>query len=447
MKTISKLTLVLLAVFISASISFGQKGVEDGSKYGHGEDSIRCLTNLSLYSEFYKQNNYEDAAKPWTIVYNECPKASKNIYLHGEKMITDAIENTDNEEKREVLIDSLMRLYDKRIKYFAQKGFVLGKKGLDWIKYSEKNINTFKKGYEILNESIDLRGKKSSIGVLVSFIQATGTLYDNNELSGQKVVANYDKALKILDARLDKNANDSYAQRGKEVIDKIFKGTDAATCDNVIQLFKPRFEQNTEDIELLKKITSLLDELNCTHSKLYADASEQLNKLEPSAESAHHLAKLFYSKNNYDKTVSYYKEAIKRQEDKEKKAKYYLELGEITFTKLNDKPQARSYARKAIELDPDNGKPFILIGRLYAKSQDECGSDEFEKKTVLWAAVDKFIKAKNVDPDIKEEANGYINSYKPRFPDKRSIFFHNLELGGTYTIGCWINETTYVRTP
>src|SRR6056297_3058705 len=163
MKTISKLTLVLLAVFISASISFGQKGVEDGSKYGHGEDSIRCLTNLSLYSEFYKQNNYEDAAKPWTIVYNECPKASKNIYLHGEKMITDPIENTDNEEKREVLIDSLMRLYDKRIKYFAQKGFVLGKKGLDWIKYSEKNINTFKKGYEILNESIDLRGKKSSI--------------------------------------------------------------------------------------------------------------------------------------------------------------------------------------------------------------------------------------------------------------------------------------------
>src|SRR6056297_555032 len=104
MKTLTRLFLILIITGISLEGS-AQTGVEDGSRFGSGEDSIRCLKNLSLYSEFYKQNNYEDAEKPWKIVYNECPKASKNIYLHGEKMLTDAIENTDNEEKREVLID------------------------------------------------------------------------------------------------------------------------------------------------------------------------------------------------------------------------------------------------------------------------------------------------------------------------------------------------------
>jgi len=447
MKTINKLTLAILTVFISATVAVGQKGVEDGSKYGHGEDSIRCLTNLSLYTEFYKQNNYEDAVKPWKIVYNECPKSTKNVYLHGENMLTDAIENAEDKEQKKALIDSLMGLYDKRIKYFNQKGFVLGKKGLDWIKYSEKTLGTFQKGYDILKESIELRGNESSIGVLVSFMQSTGTLYENNELTGQDVVENYDKALKILDKRLEKNANDNYAQRGKEIIDKIFKGTDAANCENVIKLFKPRFEENPENIDLLKNITTLLDELNCTDSKLYADAAEKLHELEPSAESAHHLAKLFYSKKNFSKSVTYYKEAIELQDDAEKKAQYYLELGELTYTKLNDKPTARSYARKAINADSDNGRAYILIGRMYADSQESCGKDEFEKQAVLWAAVDKFIQAKNADPSVKEEANGYINSYQPRFPDKKTIFFQNYKLGDTYTVGCWINENTTVRTP
>jgi hypothetical protein len=119
----------------------------------------------------------------------------------------------------------------------------------------------------------------------------------------------------------------------------------------------------------------------------------------------------------------------------------------LTYTKLNDKPTARSYARKAINADSDNGRAYILIGRMYADSQESCGKDEFEKQAVLWAAVDKFIQAKNADPDVKEEANGYINSYQPRFPDKKTIFFHNFKLGDTYTVGCWINETTTVRTP
>ena len=48
--------LVLLVTFLSQDLQAQSKW---------GSDSINCITNLSLYREYYKQKNYEDAFKPW----------------------------------------------------------------------------------------------------------------------------------------------------------------------------------------------------------------------------------------------------------------------------------------------------------------------------------------------------------------------------------------------
>jgi tetratricopeptide (TPR) repeat protein len=446
MKTIVKFILAAFILLGGYTTLNAQTGAEEGTRFGSGEDSIRCLKNLSLYVEFYKQKNYEDAVKPWTIVYQECPLATKNIYIHGENMLNDAIENTDDQEKKATLLDSLMRLYDKRIKHFNQKGYVYGKKGKDLIQYGENSIENFKKAYDILAQAIELRGNKTGVGVLVTYMNTTSTLFSNDEISGDEVANNYAKTLDIMEEKLEEKPSSSLYQRGKDAINKIFEGSGAATCENLIKLFKPRFEQNPENKDLLNRITKLLDDQGCSDSKLYAEASVKLNEIDPSAESAHHLAKLFYSKNNIEKAIDFYKQAIDLQENKEEKASYYIELVKIEFNKKQNLPKARNYARKAIELDPDNGRPYILIGSMYAQSMDRCGGDQFEKQAVLWAAVDKFMQAKKVDPDMTKEANGYINSYKPRFPSKEDIFFHNYQMGDTYTVGCWINETTTVRT-
>ena len=51
-----------------------------------GSDSIACITNISLYREFVKQKNFDDAIQPWRKAYAECPRASKNIYIDGAKI-------------------------------------------------------------------------------------------------------------------------------------------------------------------------------------------------------------------------------------------------------------------------------------------------------------------------------------------------------------------------
>ena len=44
-----------------------------------GSDSVTCITNLSLYREYYKQKNYKDALTlRW--VYLNCPQ-SREIFI------------------------------------------------------------------------------------------------------------------------------------------------------------------------------------------------------------------------------------------------------------------------------------------------------------------------------------------------------------------------------
>ena len=52
-----KMFTMLCALTLGATATFAQKGVEDGSRFGHGEDSVRCLKNISIYTEYVKTDN------------------------------------------------------------------------------------------------------------------------------------------------------------------------------------------------------------------------------------------------------------------------------------------------------------------------------------------------------------------------------------------------------
>lgn len=49
---------------------------------------------------------------------------------------------------------------------------------------------------------------------------------------------------------------------------------------------------------------------------------------------------------------------------------------------------------------------------MYASSAASCGgSDEIASRVGYWAAVDKFIKARSVDPSVADDANKGIDTY------------------------------------
>ena len=115
-----KMFTMLCALSLGTTAAFAQKGVEDGSRFGHGEDSIRCLQNISIYSEYVKTDNFKDAYKPWKAVFTEAPIARVSTYTDGAKILRALIAGSKDAAQQKTYLDELMAVHDQRIKYLDQ---------------------------------------------------------------------------------------------------------------------------------------------------------------------------------------------------------------------------------------------------------------------------------------------------------------------------------------
>jgi len=160
-----KKLLFLFSAFLSITLSANSLV---GSKFG--SDSVKCVTNISLYREYVKQNNYDDAMTPWRKAYTLCPKASKNIYIDGAKLYNHLIsKNQGSEELQKAYLDSLEALYDNRIANFGKEDYVLGLKGSDMMKYSFSDLD---RAFTYLKQSVEGQEAKSKATALFFILQS-----------------------------------------------------------------------------------------------------------------------------------------------------------------------------------------------------------------------------------------------------------------------------------
>lgn len=435
-----KVVILLLTGFIATTPLFGQK-LKPAQNPNYGADSVarmECASNLSTMSEFVKIKVYEYAYDPWKYCFYNCPQASKSIYIRGKKILDYKIDNAETPEDQQAFVDTLMMMYDQRIEYFGENGKVLGKKGIDLLKYRRSAV-VEARGY--LKESLELDGIKADASVAATFVTASAAMFKNGMIEADEMISGYLLAMQSLEGM----RQNTKTKMATESVEKTFAESGAADCDALIAIFTPKYETGSQDIELLKKITDLLSQTNCQESDLFAQAAESLYSLEPSAKSGANLALTFASRGEYEKANEYYLKAIEQETDDERKAGYYYQLGAIAM-KNKQYQKVKNYVTSAIQLKADYGKAYILIGNAYAASSPNCGASDFEKAAVYLAAVDKFSKAKNVDPSVAEEATQLVSRYKQYFPNKEDAFFEGYTDGQAYTIKCWINESTKIRT-
>ncbi len=443
-------------------------------------DSIECIKKNSTYKEYVIKGDkaqdqkkpyteyYENALQPWRIAFNDCPQTTKNLYIDGIKLYKYLIlkygklAKKDKENRAEYLtraaecIDTIMLIYDRRIENFNQEGFVLGLKGYDLYNYKHKIPEAVEEAYGYMKKSVELLKHKTDPALLVVFMQTTIAQYKNEKLTQKDVVENYSTCMSHLELQLEHETRKSKIKKIKTSMDNVetllTEGGDP-DCETLVSIFEPKFKETPEDADLLKKITSLLDKMKCEDTRLFFDAAENLYKIEPSHKAAANLAKLSVKKEDFTKALSYFDEAIKllkdsltSTDDSTKLADYYSDAASILLSKQHRYAQVRNYCYEALKYRPNWGKPYLLVGNAYAASKNSCGSNAFEKKAVYWAAVDKFIKAKAVDPDVTEDANKFIGMYSSQYPNNEDAFFYGYTDGKPYTVGCWINEKTTVRT-
>jgi len=422
--------------------ALSQKGIEDGSKYGKGQDSINCIKNLSLYKEFFKHNNYRDAINPWRKVFGECPGSSEKMYVEGVSMYKNFIESASNPERDQDLIDTIMLIYDRRSEYFPDhKGSNLGRKGIDLLRYSRTEIDAVEEAYGYLKESIEIEKNKSRDAVLVTYVNASITLNKADRIDDNQVIQDYFLVTGIIDKLLAKS---SRWERAKENVDELMLSSGVLTCDALNTYFEPQFEANKNDKEFLEKLINFYTQSGCDRTDLYVTASEQMYEIEPGPKSAHQIALLFMIRSDYPKAAQYLMEAVEGTDiDSETKATWYFELAVVTRA-MEKYCEAITYAREAITLKSDFGQAYLLIGDCYIFSRENLG-DDFEQRTAYWAAADKYAKAKSVDPSVSEEATNKINDYSSQYPNNEEVFFRDMKDGDSYHVKGCINEYTTVR--
>ncbi len=433
---------ILMVIFSSLFFGSFSQAYLQNPKYGDTEETRKeCAENLSTMTEFVKINMYDYAYDSWRRCYIKCPAASKNIYIYGARILKNKIEKATDQETADRYLDTLMQMYDKRIEYYHQEDYVFGLKGIDLLKYKPDSIQ---KGYNYLQKSLQLGKARSEEAVCITFLQASNILFKSNQKSAADFISDYAFVSEILTAKNKVNPS-AETESAIKNIEAIFADSGAADCDALVKIFTPKFEAAPTDIELLKNITEMMSKTGCEEQDLFVKSSEALYKLEPSAKAAYNIGKIYEGKGDYENAKKYYSDAAKQETVAEDKANYLFKIASVNYTQGNFQ-ETRTYALKSLEVKPNFGDAYMLIGSAYAASSNSCGSDQFEKSTVYWAAVDKFIKAKTVDPSIADRANEQINRFSAAFPNNEDAFFRGLSNGQEYTVDCWIDEKTTVRT-
>ena len=481
MKT--KRFVLIAAAIIGMAMSVSAQEAGD-SKYG--ADSVSCVTNLSMYREYYKQ---WEAAKyapeaismemvnAWRQVFLNCPRASQYVYTNGEKIMEYFIRT--NPKEKDAYIDTLCMLMDSRARYFSvdpktgssQVANIMGRKGLLIYTY---NKNRYEEAYNVLRDAVALDPSQLQGAYIDAYFKATIDMVNNNKAEKMTIINVYQELSEVLDNNIGalaetetelltakeeaENSGDAEAVAGfdkqiekneksininkgvKNNLDNLFQPF--ASCDDLIKVFSAKMAETPDDVTLLKRITTILDKKDCTDSKLFLDAAVKLNELEPSPESSYSLGIKFFKDRKWSDAATFFEQATKT-DNNDRKYRAYRNLG-MCYQNMGSLSRARDIFRRAAQVDPTNGEPYLLIGMLYAESSKQFSGD-IESKAVYWAAVDKCIKAKSIDPSCAERANASIRNYSQYFPSMETIFFNDYSEGQSFQVGGWIGETTTIR--
>jgi tetratricopeptide (TPR) repeat protein len=421
------------------------------------EQNKDYMNSYSLYNTDKDEKKMESALTHWKEIYNKYPASSKNVYIHGAQIYESLIENAKTDEEKDKLLDELMKMYDKRIKYFKESGYVLGRKATSLLEYKITSRNNpvegqeltdvLKKAYEWLNTSISEQGVNAELPTLVLFMNTTISLYRLGELPKETVVKNYDSTNKVLDNIISENKDPERVKSAKEVvkpyIEEKFGESGAADCEAMVNIYTPQFEQNSEDAEFIKTMLKKLRRV-CDDNELLEKATVKLYQLDPSAEAAFNMAHSYFVKDDIANAKKYYLQAIEQETDKTLLATYYYEYAAVLYGKDRNFQEAREMVKKAISADPTFCKAYMLLGDIYVAASSTFSNDNFEKGTVYWVAVDYYNKARTYD-DCSVDAAKKASEYRKGFPNKEEGFMREIQEGKPYKVEGWINETTTAR--
>lgn len=456
MKT--KLTLLIAFLFLTSTQITAQ--------------NEKDLETLSIFSEFSKSKNYSAAYAPWMELRNRNPKFNKAIFIYGERILDYKIDNSEGDEKIS-FINDLLKLWQERKAIFPNvtpSGAYMAK--ACQLEYDYRNIlnKTNEALYAAFDNAYTTDSKTfTNPKSLYTYFSLMVDLYDSQLKTAQQLFSKYDDISEKIEFEVKnytKKRNAYLDEEGqvKELApkearklksydsylgayDKIAGSVDTklgarANCENLIPLYSKDFEEFKNDGVWLQRAMNRMYAKECNDDPLFVKIVEQKNALEPNADTAFYLGILKDKAGKSSEALSYYNQAVELESDTFEKSKILYKIA-TNFKKKGRYGQARTYFMKALKANPSMGRAHLAIAAMYAKSANNCGTDNFSKRAVYWLAANEAAKAGRIDPTMKKNASKSIANYEAKAPTKSEIFSSG-RAGQVIKVECWIQRSVTV---
>ena len=431
------LKLILVVAFAAMGVSaMAQEINYDDPKYAVWGESADERKDNMLNNQFLKEavdnKNYSNASKYLNILLTKCPAASQNIYTNGAKLYKAMINKAEDEEGKKVYIDSLMYLYDVRLKAFENhkkygKDYILNRKAREFYSFFPDDREGIRKIFkEAVDASNEMKGKYDLELLSIYFAELCAD-YQNDVLPAEELIAAYDQYSPAFDG-----VEDEADVELKNQFDSAFGQSGAASCENLEALFSKKLAAAPEDETLLSQAVTLMSRANCNSDFFFATA-EKYYSVKPSSETALFLAQGFQAREEFEKAMKYLSEALAAEQDSAEKEKLYVRIGLISFQTKNY-AEAVKAANEIKAINPENGYAYFILGQCYASSAN---CSELKCQACYWAAYDVMNKAVGLlasEPSIQESAKKLAASFRSAFPTKEECFFNELQAGAAYTV-------------
>ncbi|MFM9061342.1 MAG: hypothetical protein ACKOPP_00130 [Bacteroidota bacterium] len=414
-----------------------------------GADSVQTIQNISLYREFYKQKNFSAALEPWRYVFEQAPCAREQTHIDGIAMFKDRLKAQKDSVLRTPLLDTLLLIYDARAKFFPKSASnAMGRKAVDMLDFIPGQNQRIREAFEV---AVRIGGQATEPFVLGYYFKVAIKEYKGGALNQDQIFDLYNQLVGIADANLANPSLDSTKRlrftENKAALDADLSISVIENCEQILKNFEAKFAAGNTEKSLRDLIYNQLRIKNCKESEFYEKVAISKFTDDPQPALGIELARRFHKSNRSKDADAYYQQALQLVTDDSVKAQYTMDYAAL-FSEDKQYDKARDLALQAQALRPTWGKPLIFVGNLYAASYNVCGGGGIAAQAVYWAAVDKFKQAARINPALQAECDQLVDKYSGYFPKKETLFFNNppYKGGDSFRVGCWIQESTSVRT-
>jgi len=409
------------------------------------------LEAYSIFVEGYKNKDYTTAILygRWLVTesptdlegypakYN-APRTMKRVIRVYEAVA----EQKQDPSVKEAHLDTAVMFYDKGLKVFSDEEIDPYDWRLDKGRFLQKHSDFIedgtKKAFSIYTKLFEENPEK--------FTQQADGYYIQITLQNLVSEKEKQKALDMMD-QAEPYANEKTKDFFNKIRNQLFDSPEER-----IAFLKSQLEEDPENMELLSELFEIYSEEDMNSEA--DEIAQKLYELDPSYENTKRLAENAMENANYNKAIKFLREALDKTDKDRQRKNIALDLS-TNYSNIDELQQARKYARMASDIDPEWGKPYLEIARIYISLVGQCTeNDEMTRKDrmVYWLVLDYLDKAKTVDPNVASTVNQLYDSYTEVTPTSEHKFFMGLEEGDKVQINesvdpcySWVNETTTVR--